>query len=144
MKFWNCTLSVRKIQFLAIISIFQWGIKIFGPKLSHLIFEVVNSWGFWGPEAMSGNSFKEKKVIPLIFTLFWIRSHLNKLDCLTPQDVYCVMKPNDFIYFNFRNGRKQWILLRNGCKPKEMKTLKILMKSLLQEWNIPCQVLWQF
>ena len=39
---------------------------------------------------MRGNNFKEKKVIPLIFTQFWIRSHLNKLDRLTPQDVYSV------------------------------------------------------
>ena len=53
-----------------------------------LIFEAVNFWGFWGPEAMRGNNFKEKKVVPLIFTQFWIRSHLNKLDRLTPQDVY--------------------------------------------------------
>ena len=43
---------------------------------------------FWGPEAMRGNNFKEKKVIPLIFTQFWIRSHLNQLVRLTPQDVY--------------------------------------------------------
>ena len=37
---------------------------------------------------MTGNNFKEKKVVPLIFTQFWSRSHLNKLDQLTPQDVY--------------------------------------------------------
>ena len=37
---------------------------------------------------MTGNNFKEKKVVPLIFTQFWSRSHLNKLDRLTPQDVY--------------------------------------------------------
>ena len=43
---------------------------------------------FWGPEAMRGNNIKEKKVVPLIFTQFWIRSHLNKLNLLTPQDVY--------------------------------------------------------
>ena len=42
---------------------------------------------FWGPEAMRGNKFKEKKVVPLIFTQFWIRSHLNQIDRLTPQDV---------------------------------------------------------
>ena len=42
---------------------------------------------FWSPCAMRGNNFKEKKVIPLIFTEFWIRSHLNKLDRLTPQEV---------------------------------------------------------
>ena len=39
------------------------------------------------PEAMRGNNFKEKKVIPFIFTQFRIRSHLNKIDRLTPQDV---------------------------------------------------------
>ena len=36
---------------------------------------------------MEGNNFK-KKVVPLIFTQFWIISHLNKLDRLTPQDIY--------------------------------------------------------
>ena len=41
----------------------------------------------WGPKAMRGNNFKEKKVVPLIFMQFWIRSHLNQLDRLTPQDV---------------------------------------------------------
>ena len=38
---------------------------------------------FWGPEAMIGNNFKKKKVVPLIFTQFWISSHLNKLNWLT-------------------------------------------------------------
>ena len=46
---------------------------------------------FWGPKAMRGNNFKQKKFVPLIFTQFWIRSHLNKLDRLTPQDAYCIM-----------------------------------------------------
>ena len=32
-------------------------------------------------------SKKRKKVVPLIFTQFWIRSHLNKLDRLISQDV---------------------------------------------------------
>ena len=40
---------------------------------------------------MTGNNFKEKKAVPFIFTQFWSRSHLNKLDRLTPQDVYCVL-----------------------------------------------------
>ena len=48
---------------------------------------------------MRGNNFKEKKVVPLIFTQFWIRSHLNKLDRLTPQDVYYV--GNVFFYSSF-------------------------------------------
>ena len=37
---------------------------------------------------MRRNNFKEKKGIPLLFKQFWIRSYLNKLDRLTPQDVY--------------------------------------------------------
>ena len=37
---------------------------------------------------MRGNDFEENKVIPLIFKQFWSRSHLSKLDRLTPQDVY--------------------------------------------------------
>ena len=37
---------------------------------------------------MRGNNIKEKKVVSLIFTTFWIRSYLNKLDWLTPQDIY--------------------------------------------------------
>ena len=37
---------------------------------------------------MRGNNFKEKKVVPWIFMHFRIRSHLNQLDPLTPQDVY--------------------------------------------------------
>ena len=32
--------------------------------------------------------FQKKKVVSLIFTQFWSRSHLSKLDRLTPQDVY--------------------------------------------------------
>ena len=39
---------------------------------------------------MRWNNFKEKWGAPLIFKKFWIRSHLNKLDRLTPQDVYSV------------------------------------------------------
>ena len=35
---------------------------------------------------MRGKNFKEKNIVPLIFTQFWIRNHLNKLDWLTPQD----------------------------------------------------------
>ena len=45
---------------------------------------------------MRGNNFKEKKVVPLIFTQFWIRSHLNQLDRLTPQDVYITTCSFDF------------------------------------------------
>jgi hypothetical protein len=37
---------------------------------------------------MTGNNFKEKKVVSLIFTKFRIRSHSNKLYFLTPQDFY--------------------------------------------------------
>ena len=37
------------------ISIFQWGIKTFGPKCSYFIFEVVNFWGFWGPAKSRGD-----------------------------------------------------------------------------------------
>ena len=40
---------------------------------------------------MTGNNFKEKKVVSLIFMQFWSRSHLNKLDRLTPQDVYWII-----------------------------------------------------
>ena len=39
---------------------------------------------------MTGNNFKEKKAISLIFMQIWSRSHLNKLDWLTPQDVYYI------------------------------------------------------
>ena len=38
--------------------------------------------------SIRGNNFKEKKVVPLIFTQFWTRSHLNNLDPLTSQDIY--------------------------------------------------------
>ena len=40
---------------------------------------------FWGPAGMTGNNFKEKKVVPLIFMQFWSRRHFSKLDWLTPQ-----------------------------------------------------------
>ena len=40
---------------------------------------------------MTGNNFKEKKGFSLIFKQFWSRSHLSKLDRLTPQDVYCIL-----------------------------------------------------
>ena len=45
---------------------------------------------------MRGNNFKQKKVVPLIFMQFWIRSHLNQLDRLTPQDVYITTCSFDF------------------------------------------------
>ena len=51
---------------------------------------------------MRGNNFKEKKVVPLIFTQFCIRSHLNKLYWLTPQDIYLVCN-----YILFRIVEKQ-------------------------------------
>ena len=69
------------------LSIFQRGIKIFGPNFSYLIFEAVHFWGFWGPAEMRGNDFEENKVIPLIFKQFWSSSHLSKLDWLIPQDI---------------------------------------------------------
>ena len=62
-------------------------IENFGPKLSYLIFEAVNFRGFWGPAEMRGNDFEENKVVLLIFKQFCSRSHLNKLDRLTPQDI---------------------------------------------------------
>ena len=37
---------------------------------------------------MRGTYFEESKVVSLVFKQFWSRSHLNKLDWLTPQDVY--------------------------------------------------------
>ena len=39
---------------------------------------------------MRGINFKEKKVVPLIFMQF-CHCHLNKLDRLTPQDVYYLL-----------------------------------------------------
>ena len=48
----------------------------------------INFWGFWGPAEMIGNDWEENKVILLIIKQFWSRSHLSKLDRLTPQDVY--------------------------------------------------------
>ena len=51
----------------------------------------MNFLDFWGPAEMRGNDFEENKVVLLIFTKFWCRSHLNKLDRLTPQDVYCIL-----------------------------------------------------
>ena len=94
------------------ISIFQWGIKIFGPKCSYFIFEVVNFWGFWGPEAMRGNNFKEKKVVPLIFTQFWIRSHLNQLDRLTPhllRSISLLKSLQTKKYFFLALAKVQWM-----------------------------------
>ena len=41
-------------------------------------------------QPMTWNNFKEKKAALLIFMQFWSRSHMNKLDWLTPQDV-CLM-----------------------------------------------------
>ena len=37
---------------------------------------------------MRGNYFEENKVVPSIFMQFRSRNHMNKLDSLTPQDVY--------------------------------------------------------
>ena len=70
------------------ISIFQWRIKIFGPKCLYLIFEVVNFWGFWGPATSGGDKKNKTKVVPSIFIKFWSRNNLDQLDPLTPYDVY--------------------------------------------------------
>ena len=59
------------------ISIFQRGIKIFGPKLLCLIFEAAYFWGFWGSNS------KEKKVIPLFWRNYGLENHLSKFDGLT-------------------------------------------------------------
>ena len=37
---------------------------------------------------MREKGFEENKVVPSIFKQFWSRNHLNKLDQLTPQDIY--------------------------------------------------------
>ena len=44
---------------------------IFGSNFSHLIFEAVNFWGFWGLSEMRGNDFEENKVVPLIVEATW-------------------------------------------------------------------------
>ena len=48
------------------ISILQWGIKIFGPKFSYLIFEAVNVWGFWGPALNGGDKKNIINILPSI------------------------------------------------------------------------------
>ena len=57
-----------------------------------LLFKVVNVWGFWGPAETRGNQKIKIKVIPSIFMKFWSRNNLDKLDRLTPQDVYKVLQ----------------------------------------------------
>ena len=39
---------------------------------------------------MKGHDFEENKVVPLISKQFLNRSHLNKLDQLTPQDIHYI------------------------------------------------------
>ena len=41
---------------------------------------------------MRGHDFEKNKVVPLIFKQFYSRSHLNKLDRLTPKDIYYLPK----------------------------------------------------
>ena len=85
----------KKLNFLKYygtkISIFQWEIRIFDPKFSYLIFEVVIFWGFWGPATSRGDKRNKTKVFPSILMKFWSRNNLNQLDWLTPQDIYCVV-----------------------------------------------------
>ena len=94
---------------------------------AYLIFEAVNFWGFWGPEAMRGNNFKEKKVVPLTFPQFWVTSHLNKLDWLTPQDVYCV--PFCIWFYCTRNKGLRPLILNWGglvCAPPSKGSVHML------------------
>ena len=54
---------------------------------------------------MRGNDFEVNKVVPLIFKQFWSRSDLNKLDWLTPQDVYYIVY---LLYTRYYILNKQW------------------------------------
>ena len=47
--------------------------QIFGRKVSYLIFEAVNFWGFWGPEAMGGTISKKRR------SFHWF-SHKSELE----------------------------------------------------------------
>ena len=60
---------------------------------------------------MKGNNFKGKKVVLLIFIQFWIRSHLNQLDRLTPQDIYYVYVIFTYLQKNIGNQVKS----NTGC-----------------------------
>ena len=74
---------------------------------------------FWGPAEMTGNTFEQKKIVPLIFTQFWSRSHLNKLDRLTPQDVYFI-----------------WIYFQTCSFPLEKNTSKNDSIKMIEGWKV--------
>ena len=63
---------------------------------------------------MRGNDFEENKVIPLSFKQFLNRSHLNKLDRLTTQDVYCVVFA--VVVYNLPKYFERQITFKNNFK----------------------------
>ena len=102
---------------------------MFGPNFSYLIFEAVHFRGIRGPAEMRGNDLEETKVVPLIFKQFWSRSHLNKLDRLTPQDVYYLWTSTAMDH----SGLEMWIRkenvhhIRYNEKRNNLPLIKIIM-----------------
>ena len=78
---------------------------------------------------MTGNNFKEKKVVPLIFIQFWSRSHLNKLDLLTQQDVYYLLT---FFYpiHRFEQQQAKITISKLKCEAYEDQSLKTIVGEL--------------
>ena len=77
-------------KFEARVECWKFGARLNSSLDSTLAMTYTYLLDFWGPAEMRGNDFEENKVIPLIFKQFWSRSHVSKLDRLTPQDVYHV------------------------------------------------------
>ena len=84
---------------------------------------------------MRGNNFKEKKVVPLIFTQFCIRSHLNQLERMTPQDVYYLATLEKYTDVLLSAG----IYYSNGRSCKSFKVCSIVeFSSELKKTNLDC------
>ena len=80
---------------------------------------------------MTGNNFKEKKVVPLIFRQLHSRSHLILLDRLTPKDVYNNLPVLIFgaIFLFFCSVQFQ------NCRPSEFNKIFEELVSLTSEQN---------
>ena len=68
------------------------------------------------PRRNDREQFQRKEIVSLIFTQFWSRSHLSKLDQLTPQDVYYLCTWTDLGYPDMH-------CLHNFCPFKRKKYL---------------------
>ena len=85
---------------------------------------------------MRGNDFEGNKVYPLIFKQFQSRSHLSKLDRLTPQDVQAKAAIKSELSHLCNLTR---IIFRNSyCK--KLKVKKIFRETMVTQIMFKCDI----